>query len=93
MATQAGSATKRTSRATTRAIEAGSRSVCTHCDQEMRFRTRERDMQVICNVYVAGLWDKVEHYHPGCYVDAGSPHGTIGDRSTTAGVLAGSAHR
>ena len=27
------------------------------------------------NVYVAGRWDRVEHYHLACYHDAGDPYG------------------
>ena len=30
--------------------------------------------QVIANVYVAGVWDRVEHFHEPCYETAGAPH-------------------
>ena len=36
-----------------------------------------RNKQVICNVYVAGRWDRVEHFHDGCYTVAGEPHGEV----------------
>ena len=32
-------------------------------------------MQVICNVYVKGRWDRVEHFHAPCYEEAGQPFG------------------
>ena len=31
--------------------------------------------QVICNVYVKGKWDRVEHFHQECYDKAGAPFG------------------
>lgn len=62
-------------------IEAGSTVVCTQCDREMRFRARQRDMQVICNVYEHGAWERVEHFHPDCYEDAAAPYGPYDERS------------
>lgn len=64
-----------TSRAATRLIEPGSSTDCTHCDERVKFQARIRATQVICNVYVAGVWDRVEHYHSDCYELAGSPYG------------------
>jgi hypothetical protein len=58
-----------------RLVEAGSTAECPHCQERVKFRARHRDQQVICNVYVDGVWDRVEQYHEGCYTDAGSPHG------------------
>ncbi len=63
------------SRAVLRLIEAGSTAECPHCQERVKFRARHRDLQVICNVYVDGVWDRVEQYHEECYTDAGSPHG------------------
>lgn len=63
------------SRAVSRLIEAGSMTNCMHCDEQVKFKARERHMQVICNVYVDGHWDRVEHFHAPCYDDAGHPHG------------------
>ena len=63
------------SRAVSRLIEAGSMTNCMHCDEQVKFKARERHMQVICNVYVDGHWDRVEHFHDPCYDDAGHPHG------------------
>ncbi len=48
---------------------------CSHCDERIKFRARERHMQVICNIYVDGNWDRVEHYHAPCYDEAGQPFG------------------
>ena len=36
-----------------------------------------RNQQVICNIYVDGRWNRVEHYHSQCYGEAGEPHGAI----------------
>lgn len=67
------------SRAVTRLIEAGSMTECEHCGERVKFRARHRDVQVICNVYVSGVWDRVEHYHEDCYVEAGEPFGPAED--------------
>ena len=66
---------KWTSRAVTRLIQAGSLTSCAHCGERVKFQARKRHMQVICNVYVNGRWDRVEHYHAPCYKDAGMPYG------------------
>ncbi len=63
------------SRAVLRLIEAGSTAECPHCGERVKFRARHRDQQVICNVYVDGVWDRVEQYHAECYETADSPHG------------------
>ena len=73
-----GSAKKPTtweSRAVVRLIEAGSTAECPECGERVKFRARHRDQQVICNVYVDGVWDRVEQYHAECYDTAGTPHG------------------
>lgn len=69
----------RESRAVTRLIEAGSMAECARCEVVLKFRARQRDMQVICNVYVDGVWDRVEHFHPECYDESDQPHGPIID--------------
>ncbi|MDH3301448.1 MAG: hypothetical protein OES24_13165 [Acidimicrobiia bacterium] len=63
------------SRAVVRLIEAGSTAECPECGERVKFRARHRDQQVICNVYIDGVWDRVEQYHAECYETAGSPHG------------------
>jgi hypothetical protein len=32
-------------------------------------------MQMICNVYADGVWQRVEHFHAECYETAGRPYG------------------
>lgn len=63
------------SRAVLRLIEAGSGAFCERCEEQVKFRARERLQQAICNVYVKGVWNRVEHYHEECYLDAGEPYG------------------
>jgi hypothetical protein len=67
------------SRAVTRLIEAGSMTECEHCGERVKFRARYRDVQVICNVYTKGVWERVEHYHEDCYVLADEPFGPSED--------------
>ena len=67
--------TKWESRAVTRLIEAGCTADCPQCEERVKFRSRHRDQQVICNVYEDGVWQRVEQYHLECYADAGSPYG------------------
>lgn len=64
-----------TSRAVVRSIEAGSSVTCAACGEPVKFKAKVRAQQVICNVYVKGAWDRVEHFHADCYTSAGSPHG------------------
>jgi hypothetical protein len=63
------------SRAVLRPIEPGSDAVCAHCGSPIKFAAREHHRQAIANVYVAGAWDRVEHFHESCYEEAGEPHG------------------
>ncbi|CAN5169379.1 hypothetical protein BH18ACT4_BH18ACT4_15470 [soil metagenome] len=65
-----------TSRAVLRPIEAGNNAACAACEARVRFSARSRVEQVICNVYVDGRWNRVEHYHAACYAAAGEPHGS-----------------
>ncbi len=64
------------SRAVTRQVEAGCSAVCAACGNQVKFTAKVRRWQVIANVYVEGVWDRVEHYHGECYESAGSPYGT-----------------
>lgn len=75
MAPKAATRIQPTSRAVTRLIEAGSMSECTHCGEQVKFRARQREQQVICNVYEDNVWKRVEHYHAVCYDEAGAPYG------------------
>ena len=64
-------------RAVIRGIDAGSSASCVTCDQQVKFSAKTKRYQVIANVYVAGRWNRVEHYHFECYVEIGSPHGVL----------------
>lgn len=63
------------SRAVLRSIEAGSYVDCVRCGERVKFQAKIRKMQVICNVYTEGRWERVEHYHEECYVESDSPYG------------------
>jgi hypothetical protein len=66
---------KWSSRAVLRTIEPGSSVDCQHCGQRVKFQARVRLMQMICNVYLDGVWQRVEHFHADCYEQAGKPYG------------------
>ena len=76
------------SRAVLRTIEAGSSAICITCDEQVKFKAKVKMHQVICNVYVNGKWNRVEHYHLECYDSAGKPYGepvaNVPTRVTTA---------
>jgi hypothetical protein len=42
----------------------------------VKFQAKVRKQQVICNVYVGGRWDRVEHFHAECYDASGEPYGS-----------------
>jgi hypothetical protein len=62
-------------RAVLRQVEPGNDAVCVHCHNAVKFAARTHPQQVIANVYVDGAWDRVEHYHEECYLEAGAPYG------------------
>jgi hypothetical protein len=62
-------------RAVLRQVEPGNDAVCVHCRTAVKFAARTHPQQVIANVYVDGAWDRVEHYHEPCYLEAGAPYG------------------
>lgn len=63
------------SRAVLRRIDPGEHVLCPHCGERVKFQAKRRENKIICNVYVDGKWNRVEHYHETCYVAAGEPHG------------------
>ena len=65
------------SRAALRPVEAGNYVDCARCGERVKFQAKARKLQVICNVYVDGRWNRVEHYHAECYEEAGQPHGAV----------------
>lgn len=64
-------------RAVVRTVDAGSSATCSTCEQQVKFSAKVKRFQVIANVYIKGRWNRVEHYHFECYVDAGSPYGVV----------------
>lgn len=58
-----------------RDVEAGSSVDCSHCGERVKFQAKVRNKQVICNIYVGGKWNRVEHFHQACYEEAGNPFG------------------
>ncbi len=66
------------SRAVLRLIEAGTWATCAGCGEPVKFSAKRRLEQVIANVYVDGVWNRVEHYHAECYDRAGQPYGNPG---------------
>jgi hypothetical protein len=64
------------SRAVLRPIEAGNFAECAHCGERVKFQAKVRKQQVICNVYIGGRWDRVEHFHSECYEAGGEPYGS-----------------
>jgi hypothetical protein len=71
------------SRAVLRDVEPGSSVDCSYCGERVKFQAKMRNKQVICNVYVGGRWDRVEHFHAECYEQASEPYG---DADTTPPV-------
>jgi hypothetical protein len=71
-----------TSRAVLRTVEAGISATCCACDRPIKFKAKATTnqpevipMRVIANVYVGGVWARVEQYHERCYIAAGQPYG------------------
>jgi hypothetical protein len=77
------------SRAVLRPVEPGSDAACAHCGDPVKFAAREHRRQVIANVYVAGAWARVEHFHEACYEAAGEPHGPAAEPSRPAAAPGG----
>lgn len=65
------------SRAVTRLVEAGNAASCSTCGLPVKFRARLRLTQVIANVYIDGVWSRVEHFHSDCYEHASRPYGDV----------------
>lgn len=63
------------SRAVIRTVEAGNSAMCSHCGAQVKFMARAQLKQVIANVYDAGVWKRVEHFHADCYTEANEPYG------------------
>jgi hypothetical protein len=79
MAPTAASTQTRTSRAVLRRVEAGSTVVCASCREPVKFAAKVQRQQVIANVYVDGIWSRVEHFHSECYEDGDQPYGAASE--------------
>ena len=64
------------SRAVLRPVEAGNSANCAACGKLVKFSAKTKLQQVIANVYVDQVWDRVEHFHADCYEGAGRPYGS-----------------
>ncbi len=64
------------SRAVVRPVEAGSSANCAACGKLVKFSAKTKLQQVIANVYIDQVWDRVEHYHADCYEEVGRPYGS-----------------
>ncbi len=64
------------SRAVLRPVEAGSSASCSTCGKLVKFSAKTKLQQVIANVYIDQVWDRVEHFHADCYEEAGRPYGS-----------------
>lgn len=67
-------------RAVLRNIEPGQRDRCPHCREPVMYQAWKgtRLKKVVANVYEHGRWDRVEHWHVACYIEAGEPYGGDG---------------
>ena len=68
-------------RAVSRLVKPRNSVRCSGCHQEITWKAKQgrSQRQVIANVYSddGARWDRVEHFHEGCYVEAGQPHGAV----------------
>lgn len=62
-------------RAVSRVLNPGEGMLCAGCDGIVQFKARLKLKRIVCNVYAGGRWDRIEVWHPGCYAEAGQPHG------------------
>jgi len=67
-------------RAVLRRVEAGSSAICAACGTQVKFMAKQNRQQAIANVYIDGRWNRVEHFHAECYVEAGEPWGPAAEQ-------------
>lgn len=63
---------------------------CPGCAKQIELRraTRFLGRFVLCNVYESGSWVRREDWHPEHYLEAGCPHGPIGEyRKPEPGIV------
>lgn len=68
-------------RAVERFVPVGQSYACAHCGAWIKFRAGRHDRYIVCNVYEADEWGRLELFHPVCYEEAGQPHGEIRDNA------------
>jgi hypothetical protein len=73
-------------RAVLRGVEPGSDVRCVRCGKQIKFAARTHPRQVIANIYIDGAWNRVDHFHEECYIEADEPYGPI---DTLGGPFAG----
>jgi hypothetical protein len=64
-------------RAVVRGVEPGNDVRCVRCGKQIKFAARTHPRQVIANVYLEGAWNRVDHFHEECYLEANEPYGPI----------------
>ena len=70
------------SRAVLRLVEPGSMVDCIHCGDRVKFQAKMRHQQVICNIYIKNVWERVDHFHAPCYDEADQPFGKPTERES-----------
>ncbi|MGH9292162.1 MAG: hypothetical protein ACRDZ6_05215 [Acidimicrobiales bacterium] len=66
-------------RAVVRVVEPGCDDACLECGHQIKFAARTHPRQVIANIYADGVWQRVDHFHEQCYLDAGEPCGVASE--------------
>lgn len=59
----------------------GQQHECCGCDDKIKFQARVRNKIVYANVYEGERWDRLETFHPPCYLRAGQPYGPLDRRN------------
>jgi hypothetical protein len=75
-----------TTRAVVRAVEPGNDVRCAGCGKQIKFAARTHPRQVIANIYIDGSWNRVEHFHEECYLEASEPYGQIDGLDGPTGI-------
>ena len=79
-----GSARMSLTRAVVRGVEPGNDVRCVLCAKQIKFAARTHPRQVIANIYLDGAWNRVDHFHEECYLEANEPYGPIDDLGGSA---------
>lgn len=60
----------------------GQMQTCDHCGEKIKFVARLRKKILYANIYEGDRWDRLEYFHPACYLKMGAPYGAV-DRAGT----------